>query len=200
MLFVWMSLVNVQLAYASTPLPAMPGLPLYPPLPPEPPAPRDIGPWQSTIVYNGYDVTDYYIQFAPNGVAPHPPPFAPPPHDETNYPRGLPYTNPLPTPAPPAPAPPPAEDDLLLGRIDINQLQSSCPSGAVWSAEQLPDFKSSEQGFMPGVVLTDAAYDPDIGQLFLGVNENGGITIQYNQVRKFAPVCVTQARPVDSGG
>jgi hypothetical protein len=36
---------------------------------------------------------------------------------------------------------------------------------------------------MPGVVLTDATDDPTAGRLFLGVNENGGITIKYDQVQ-----------------
>jgi hypothetical protein len=99
-----------------------------------------------------------------------------------SYPSGLPYQSPGPTPAPPAPTPPPGASDPLLEKIDTAALPNVCPSGAVWSPEQIPDFRAAEQGFLPGVVLTDATDDPAVGRLFLGVNENGGITIKYDQV------------------
>ena len=140
---------------------ALPNIPPYPPVAPNPPTPPPFPP-----------------------IEPSPPP---PPPLYISYPAGLPYQTPASAaPAPPAPPPPPAADDPLLQKIDTVALPNVCPTGAVWSAEQIPDFRTAEQGFMPGVVLTDAADDPAIGRLFLGVNENGGITIKYDQVRAHA--------------
>ena len=42
---------------------------------------------------------------------------------------------------------------------------------------------------MPGVVLTDASFDANIGRIFLGVNENGGMNIEYDAVRLLTPLC-----------